>query len=270
MIDNANSTINKSDILFLGLPFYSTCGVRGCGPKAIREALNSLSSFNLKTMKDSFDVLKIKDYGDVKAVDYNSLERKVDSSIKSIYSKGFNGSFIFMGGEHLVTLPLIKSLSKRSSFNCLILDAHADFYDKYKGSKFSYATVTRRVSELVDKVYIAGVRDLSLEEFSGLKDSRVKMVDFNEASRLLKRGSWYVSVDLDVLDPIYCPCVSTPVPLGLKLIDLVKLLNTACLSRNMVALDIVELTSRFKDLSAVNTAGLIINYLHFKGGELSK
>lgn len=269
MIDNADYSVEQADFLVLGVPFYSTCGVKGNGPLAIRQSLNSLSSFNMNTGRDLFDVLKIRDHGDINASNYKMLETKISKSLKNIYSNGFKGSFIFLGGEHLVTLPLVKGLMGKERFNYLVLDAHADFYDKYLSKKQSYATVTRRVSELVNKVYVAGVRDLTLTESKSLiNNSNVKLINMNEIPKLLSNGKWYISIDLDILDPIYCPNVSTPVPIGLTLKELVNLLNDTCFNSGVIAIDFVELTSRSKDLSAVNTAGLIIKYLESR--EVSK
>ncbi len=252
MIDNAVYSKSDADIIFLGLPFYETCGVKGNGPSVIRRAVNSFSSFNEVSGVDSFDKLRVCDAGDIKAVNYTDLKSKVFS-----FLKGINGLPFIIGGEHLVSLPVIEFLKPK---NVLFFDAHADFYNEYNGLKYSYATVIKRVSEFVDNVVIAGVRDLTMIE-SGLlkKADNVSLVSVNEIPKF--NGSLYVSLDLDVLDPIYCPSVSTPIPLGVSLPHLVKVLNKVYLSNNVIGLDIVELTSKVKDLSSVNAGGIIMNYL---------
>jgi agmatinase len=252
MIQNAIHSPKKADIIFLGINYYKTCGEHGSGPKLLRQAINTLSSYDPKSGKDAFDELRISDAGDINARNYDELRKKVMKKVS-----GFKGTPVVLGGEHLVSLPVIEALRPK---NVLILDAHADFYDKYAGNKHSYATVARRISELVDNVVIAGVRDLTLIEAKALKASKVKVVPLNKATKIHK-GDWYVSIDLDVLDPIYCPEVSTPVPFGCDLRTLVKVLNKICLSHRIVGLDIVELTAKKKGLSSINAGGIIMNYL---------
>jgi agmatinase len=256
MIENAIHPISKADIIFLGLNYYGTCGETGKGPSLIRQALNSLSSFDFKTGKDCFDELRISDAGDIKASNFKVLRDKVLKKLAVI-----NGTLISLGGEHLVSLPVIEALSKNQDFNVLIFDAHADFYDKYKGKKHSYATVTRRISELVSEVVISGVRDLTIEELNALsKANNVRVMDLNNLN-LSKKKPWYISIDLDVLDPIFCPEVSTPVPFGPSINDLVKVLNTVCLNHRLIGIDVVELTAKKKGLSSINAGGMIMNYL---------
>ncbi|MFA5406233.1 MAG: arginase family protein [Candidatus Nanoarchaeia archaeon] len=251
MIDNAVHPQKESDITFIGLNYYGTCSEQGKGPSLIRDSLNSLSSYDLVTGKDAFNELRICDLGDIKASTYESLRKQVQKL-------SFNNTLIMLGGEHLVSLPVIEQLRPD---NVLIFDAHADYYDEYDGKKNSYATVTRRISELVSNVYVAGVRDLALEEASELVNSNVKLISVEDAGHLKLKGSLYVSVDLDVLDPCHCPEVSTPVPLGTNYELLVKVLNKACLNHNLLGLDVVELTAKRKGLSSVNAAGIIMNYL---------
>ena len=256
MIENAIHSINESDVIFLGLDYYGTCGEQGNGPALIRKALNSFSSYDLVTGKDCFDELKICDTGDIKTSDFSILREKVRDKLT-----GVKGMPIILGGEHLVTLPVIEALKPK---NVLIFDAHADFYDEYKGNKYSYATVTKRISELVDRVVIAGVRDIAQEEAAQLKN--VELISVEEVPERITSGEWYVSIDLDVLDPIYCPEVSTPVPLGVDLRTLVKVLNKVCLNHRIIGLDVVELTAKNKGLSSVNAGGIIMNYLKRRCG----
>jgi len=250
MIENAIYSKKEADIVFIGLDYYGTCGEQGNGPTLIRQALNSLSSYDIKTRKDAFDKLKICDAGDIKAKNYEELKNKLKID--------FKGTPIIMGGEHLITLPVIEALKPE---NVLIFDAHADYYDTYKGEKYSYATVTRRISEITSKVVVAGVRDLTQEEaLSDFKNVKV-LQDIKEVPRIINKGEWYVSIDLDVLDPSHCPEVSTPVPRGVSYEALVKVLNNLCINHRITGLDVVELTAKTRGLSSINAGGIIMNYL---------
>ena len=254
MIDNAVYNKEEADVVFLGLNYYETCGEKGNGPELIREVINLQSSYDMTTGKDFFDELKICDLGDIKTKNYDELRKKTIEKLK-----GVKGTIIMLGGEHLVTLPVIEALKPE---NVLVLDAHADYYNEYNNNKHSYAAVTRRISEIAKKVVIAGVRDAVKQEMDDLKLAKnVKLIKFEDITKEVKTGNWYVSIDLDVLDPIYCPEVSTPVPMGVTYESLVNVLNKICLHVNLVGLDIVELTASNKGLSSTTAGGIIMNYL---------
>lgn len=250
MIDNTQASWSNANFVILGLPYYSTCPVKA--PRAydsFERSFNSLSSLDMKSGIDPFDKYLIAN--PAPQPNYKLIEE----TIKKLNS---GQNFILIGGEHLVTLPVIKALKPK---RVIVFDAHADFYDEYNGRKESYATVTRRISELVDEVYLVGVRDLTIPEKEALKDSKkVKIISISDIPKIPK-GDIHVSIDLDVLDPSQCPEVSTPVPLGISMSDLVNALKTICIRFNVTGLDVVELASSRQGLSSVNAAGIVLNYL---------
>ncbi len=253
MIDNAFFNPSEADIVFIGAPYYGTCGERGNGPLLVRRALNKLSSYSIKCGVDAFDCLKISDAGDLPVKSFKQLSVSAEKLLS-----GINGLPLIIGGEHTVSLPFIKALRPKS---VLLFDAHADLFDSYNGRRVSYATVSRRISELVDEVFIVGVRDLTISEAEFLDGGgNVSLIDFSDVERFSGKDL-YVSVDLDVLDPVYCPSVSTPVPGGVSYSFLVKVLNKVLLNNNLVGLDFTELTARRDCLSSVNVGGLVMNYL---------
>ena len=62
------------------------------------------------------------------------------------------------------------------------------------------------------------------------------ILDFIPASR-----PCYVSVDIDVLDPIYAPATSTPVPCGLSPQELKQMLRVLGQNREVVGFDLMEI-----------------------------
>ncbi len=249
MIDNAITDTDRADIVIQGLPYYMTCGVKSPNAyKSFIKSFNSLSSLNMRTRVDVFDKFIIACPDPIS--NYNEMERWIKKNNKGQH-------FIFIGGEHLITLPVIKALRPK---RVLIFDAHADYHDEYNGRKESYATVTRRISELVDKVYLTGVRDLTIEEMNSLKNSNVELISIKDLDKI-PSSELYISIDLDILDPSHCPEVSTPVPLGISMHDLVNALKTVCLKNNIIGLDVNELTCDKPGLSSINAAGIVMNYL---------
>ena len=51
----------------------------------------------------------------------------------------------------------------------------------------------------------------------------------------------YISLDVDVLDPVYAPGTGTPVPMGMQPRQLLRLFEAVCLHNEVIGIDIVEL-----------------------------
>ena len=57
---------------------------------------------------------------------------------------------LMIGGEHLVTLPVIEALVKKHpDVHLLHFDAHTDLRDTYNNEKLSHATVIRRCWDIL-------------------------------------------------------------------------------------------------------------------------
>lgn len=166
-----------------------------------------------------------------------------------------NKIVVGLGGEHTVSLGLVEGcLKKHRELNVLCFDAHADLRDEYQGTKFSHACVTRRIAELGCKVFSAGIRSISREEKDFLDDSeKVKILwahrmdgkkwggSFNKT---LPSGTYYISFDVDFLDPSVLPETGTPEPGGFYWYETVNFLKTFILRKDIkiAGFDVVELS----------------------------
>ncbi|MDK2383667.1 MAG: agmatinase [Candidatus Korarchaeota archaeon] len=155
---------------------------------------------------------------------------------------------ILLGGEHTLSLGAVQGVKERIEVY-MTLDAHADFYDEYEGRRISHATVSKRISELVEEVIIYGVRTLGWEEREELDSlDNVTLIPLlardGEAMDALLRGiegkNVYLSVDVDVLDPSALPCLGTPEPGGMSYRDVVMVLRKVFRRAKVVAMDFVE------------------------------
>lgn len=152
---------------------------------------------------------------------------------------------LLLGGDHLLTLGALRAHARRHGPLGLVhFDAHPD-----AGDGAAWGTPSHHGSWLrqaLEEGLVAGSRCVSLgvraprfeaEEVVYLVRRGVRLWtpwdlrDPRLASQLagdLARvglGPAYVTVDLDVLDPAFCPAVAEPVPAGLTVIDLVPLLQ---------------------------------------------
>jgi len=132
------------------------------------------------------------------------------------------------GGDHLITLPILRSLAKEEPLGLIHFDAHSDTYDSFFGNRFNHGTPFRRAVEegLLDPRRIiqiglrgaisdagnydfakeAGIRLLFIEELAARGPQEVMA----EARALVGDRPVYVSFDIDVLDPAFAPGTGTP------------------------------------------------------------
>ena len=152
---------------------------------------------------------------------------------------------LMLGGDHLMTLGALRAHARRHGpLGLLQLDAHPDAArGEVWGAKYHHGTWLRQAIEedLVDPRHTVqlGLRAprFDSEELVFLLDHGVRMwtpwdlQDPRLHSQLqgdiarVGQKPAYVSVDLDVLDPAFCPAVAEPVPGGLTVLEVCTLLH---------------------------------------------
>ena len=144
----------------------------------------------------------------------------------------------FIGGDHSITYPILKAQIK--PFDVFWFDAHPDIYDFYR-HKYSHATVMRRILELPNcrTIYLIGDRAMEPEEKEFLYNTqRVKRIRPHQVKKIHSRR-YYVTIDMDVLDPSEAPAVDHPEPNGLSMTQLLNALKHLK-KGNMIGCDLVE------------------------------
>ena len=167
---------------------------------------------------------------------------------------------MMIGGEHLVTFPVVKALmEKYPSLHIIHLDAHTDLRDEFLGRKLSHATVIRRCYDILGdgRIYQFGIRSGDKHEFDFAKNGHTHMQKFNfdgldEVIEKIKDKPVYITIDLDVLDPAVFPGTGTPEPGGMTFKDLLKAMKSFEKLNNVVGADLVELAPML-DSSNVST-----------------
>jgi len=159
-----------------------------------------------------------------------------------------------VGGEHTITLALVQAAqTKYPDLSVVALDAHADLRERYDGSPYSHACVLRRTYELGRPLTLVGVRSYSQEERQLLQVA--PRLTLFKARELESDSGWqallahlqklagpvYLTVDLDVLNPVCLPGVGTPEPGGLTYSQVLTIIATLARRGPIIGLDLVEL-----------------------------
>lgn len=130
--------IKDFDAVVVGVPWEGGCTIGGyssCieGPKSIRSVSIRYTGYLPDFDLDSFDYLKVADFGDVACCngDYNFTFQSIRDRIGQILDAG---AFpIVFGGDHSMAYPIISEIAKRhpKKVGVLHFDAHLDNYPAF-------------------------------------------------------------------------------------------------------------------------------------------
>jgi agmatinase len=225
------------------------------GPDAIRQATDSershsypLTIGNRPPTKDPLSkLITVEDVGDLEVVLRMPDAAAIDISEACAKLATRESSLVFLGGDHFITFPILKGLSRgrQGKYGLIYLDAHADLYSDMGGYQLSHATTVRRI---IDAGIVKAENIVAHDLRSALPEQRNELGGVAKVSveeRIEELGKrvdvLYVSVDLDVLSPDVAPGVSHPESGGLSLPELVRILQSAFATKKVRYTDIVEL-----------------------------
>ncbi|KPH93229.1 agmatinase [Pseudoalteromonas porphyrae] len=273
-----NITDINADVVVLGLPFdMATSGRPGArlGPDAIRRASVHLAWEETKypwTFK-LFERLKLADAGDFTypVGDAEYFTAKLEQAAAGILNQG--NAILGLGGDHFVTLPLLRAHAKRFGKMALVhFDAHTDTYSN--GSRYDHGTMFYHAPMEglidVDHSIQIGIRtdfDQSKHEFAVIDAMAANDLSAQSiAEQILARVGdlpVYITFDIDCLDPAFAPGTGTPVCGGLTSDKVLKILR-ALKGINIIGMDVVEVSPSYdqSELTAIAAATIASELLH--------
>jgi len=255
------SDYSESDVVIFGIPYDGTASYRPgarFGPSAIREEIDGIETYSPYLDRDLSDY-RICDLGDMPMFfgDTEKVLENIRYETKRILED--NKKTVVIGGEHLITLPLVESyIEKYPDLHVIQFDAHADLRDEFIGEKYSHATVMRRVFDVLldGDLWQFGVRSGTRDEFEFADKytniNRFSLNGVKEAVYKIGAAPVYITLDIDVLDPSTMPGTGTPEAGGITFVELMEGIK-ALSGLNIVGADITELSPHY-DLSGVSTS----------------
>jgi agmatinase len=220
------------DVAVLGIPFDTgTTNRPGTrfGPEAIRSASIALRPYNPVQGAQVFGSLSVADLGDVPTTPGNAERtmEQIASRVEQLVRAGAHT--LCLGGDHTVVLGELRAhAAVHGPLGLVLLDAHADVWDRYVGQPYYHGSPFRRALEegLVDpaRSLLAGMRgslygpeDVAMPGDLGFEvipcEELVALAPAEYAERVRGRvgaGPLFLSFDVDVLDPAFAPGTGTP------------------------------------------------------------
>ncbi len=216
----SHPVFEESEAVLYGMPMDWTVSYRPgsrFGPTRIREVSIGLEEYS-PYLDRELEEVKYFDAGDI-PLPFGNPQRSLNMIEDYIDQLLTADKFpLGMGGEHLVSWPVMKAMYKKYPDLAIIhMDAHTDLREEYEGEPLSHSTPIRKVAELIgpENVYSFGIRSGMKEEFQWAKENGMHISKFEVLEPLkeilptLAGRPVYVTIDIDVLDPAHAPGTGT-------------------------------------------------------------
>ena len=276
-----NPEVKDVEVGLVGVPWdggtTNRAGARH-GPRQLRDLSTLARNVNRASGINPFELCNCADLGDspVNPVDLNATLEHVQAFFAQLHERGIIP--LAAGGDHLVTLPIMRAIAKDGPIGMVHFDAHTDTWDRYfGGSQYTHGTPFRRAIEegLLDtkrtvQIGIRGALYNDSENDWGVAQG-VRVIDIDEyhqlgipgviaeARRVVGNGPTYVSFDVDFLDPVYAPGTGTPEIGGATTYEAQQLIR-GLQGLNLIGGDVVEVSPPFDPLGNTALVGMTMMF----------
>ena len=273
--------VGRCDVAVVGVPFDSGVTFRPgarFGPIAVRQASRLLRAYHPSLDVYPFAAQQVADAGDIPCTPFSIVEAIAQIEAGADALLGRARHFVAIGGDHTISLPLLRAFHKRHGPAALLhFDAHLDTWDTYFGASYTHGTPFRRAFEegllLEQRSIHVGIRGplfspKDLQDDAGFGFRIVTAMDFEEmgiagvVERVRARigdAALYVSIDIDVLDPGTAPGTGTPEAGGLTSRELLGVLR-GLKGLRLEAADLVEVAPAYDHAEITSMAASHVAY----------
>ena len=269
-IDPQDPDFGDLQVALLGVPMDLGVTNRNgsrFGPRALR-TIERIGPYNHVLQTAPVTELRVADIGDVPFRSRFSLDlshEDIEAHVARIVAAGV--APLSVGGDHSISLPILKALGKGRPVGMIHIDAHCDTSGGFDQTKFHHGGPFRQAvlegvldpkrviqigirgsaEYLWEFSYDSGMTVIHAEEITGLGMPAV----IERARAVAGDGPTYVSFDIDSLDPAFAPGTGTPEIGGLTTREALELLR-GLKGLDIVGGDVVEVAPQYD--ATTNTA----------------
>ena len=268
------------DFALVGVPFDTGATYRvgaRFGPEGIRQQSVLLRPYHAEQKVNIFDICSGVDYGDLPVTPGYLPEShaQIRAGALEIFQSGVVP--IFMGGDHSVSLPLLRAAHAVHGPLALVhFDSHNDLWYGYFGGKDTHGTPFRRAVEekLIDlprssqiglRGSLYGPEDVSMSTdlfpvvVTGAELHEIGVKEtLRRIHSVIGSGPAYCTFDIDFVDPTYAPGTGTPEVGGFTSAQCQQLLR-GLTGINFIGFDLVEVMPAYDsaNITSLLAANLI-------------
>ncbi len=255
-----------ADVGVFGIPYDEATAMRPGSrqaPRAIRDASTRFGFLGKPDSPGFFDInrgrnlmkgVRIADCGDAD-VTYFNRERNfelVETMVAGILDAG--ALPVALGGDHAISYPVLRAFERFGPLRIVLIDAHLDYKNELMGLRFTNNSPFRRAYELpfVEQILSFGIRGIKSTD-QELRESRdhgnLVFSNYDVFERGVESlfadipedlGNYYLSIDIDGLDPSICPGTESPEAEGLTFTQVKKIAGALAERGTLVGVDLVE------------------------------
>lgn len=255
-------------------------------PRALRDALARFSTYNGETFTDLSE-LSVADMGDWALAELSAPEAVAEIQRRAVYLEA-GPIYAFLGGDNVITYPLVASLSHAplERFGLLTLDAHHDVRST-DGGITNGAPIRALIEAGLPGDHVAqvgihsfansrayrtwadeqGIRVVTMPD---VEDAGIESTVKAELDALAERcDAIYVDIDIDVLDRAFAPACPGSRPGGMTPRQLSSAARIAGSHPAVVAADFVEVDAT-ADVAETTIMAMATTFLSFATGVASR
>lgn len=256
-----------AEVAVLGIPYDEATAMRPGSrqaPRAIRDAstrfgflgkgAESTGFFDINRDRNLMRGVRLVDCGDVDVIYFDQERnfRLIREKVSGLLERG--ALPLVLGGDHSISYPVLRGFESQGPLRVVLIDAHLDYKDELMGLKHTNNSPFRRAFELpfVEQILSFGIRGMKSTD-KELRESRehgnLVFSNYDVFDRGVEAlmeevpeelGNYYVSIDIDGLDPSICPGTESPEAEGLTFTQVKQILGALGGRGTLVGVDLVE------------------------------
>jgi agmatinase len=279
----------SAHIAFLGIPYgnaydyHAIVNDQANAPAAMRRAsdrlIRSIERYDFDLGGPLYDGqdIKVVDCGDVRAEPGDTVGylRRAEQAVRRILAAG--AMPIVLGGDHGIPIPVLRAFDGQGPITLVQVDQHIDWRDEVNGVREGLSSPMRRASEMshIGEIFQIGLRatgSARTEEVEAACAYGAHLITAYELhdigmdavlARIPDGGRYYITVDMDGMDPAEAPAVAAPCPGGVTFVQARKLIHGLVKKGRIVGMDVVEITpsTDVNQLTCITAGRLIVNLI---------
>lgn len=289
--------LKDTDIGLIGVPYSGGNGIERMqylGPRAARHRSSSYGRSHRKFRINPFELARVRDLGDVAFP--NGLNPDLSAAdCQAFFEKVFKAGIVpvSVGGDHSITWPILRA-ARATKFpkpvGMIHFDSHTDASPPAMGTRNTAAGFLMGTEDgIIDpkRTVQIGIRgpmgSLAMDDWAEQNFAAVISTEsfleqgvdsvLKKVREVVGDGPTYLSFDLDVIDPSEAPGVADPEIDGLRIREIMKLLD-GFRGLNLMGADVVcfsppldsacQITAMTVSLLLLEFVTLIADKMHSK------
>jgi len=279
----------SAHIAFLGIPYgnaydyHAIVNDQANAPAAMRRVsdrlIRSLERYDFDLGGPLYDgqAIETVDCGDVRAEpgDTTGHLARAEQVVRRILAAG--AMPIVLGGDHGVPIPVLRAFEGRGPITLVQIDQHIDWRDEFNGVREGLSSTIRRASEMphIGEIFQIGLRATGSARTEEVEAARaygahlITAYELHEVgmdailARIPDGGRYYITLDMDGMDPTDAPAVAAPCPGGVSFVQARRLIHGLVMKGRVVGMDVVEITpaTDVNQITCITAGRLIVNLI---------